>query len=58
MLFSSHITQEVLAVCDRIVLIARGAVVGNGTPTELTEQSGCDNLEDAIVTLTGLGSVA
>ena len=57
-LFSSHITQEVLAVCDRIVLIARGAVVGNGTPTELTEQSGCDNLEDAIVTLTGLGSVA
>ena len=34
-LFSSHIMQEVSALCDRIVVIAQGTVVANGTPDDL-----------------------
>jgi sodium transport system ATP-binding protein len=53
-LFSSHIMQEVSALCDRIVVIARGTVVAEGTSDELRRQTGCDNLEDAFVALSGL----
>ncbi|MCX6585700.1 MAG: ATP-binding cassette domain-containing protein [Acidobacteria bacterium] len=52
--FSSHIMQEVSALCDRIVVIAHGAVVAAGTPDELREKTGCDSLEDVFVKLAGL----
>jgi sodium transport system ATP-binding protein len=53
-LFSSHVMQEVSALCDSIVVIASGRVVANGTPNELRNQTGEDNLEDAFVALAGL----
>jgi sodium transport system ATP-binding protein len=53
-LFSSHIMQEVSALCDRIVVIAHGTVVADGTPDELRRLTGHDNLEDAFVSLSGL----
>jgi sodium transport system ATP-binding protein len=53
-LFSSHIMQEVSALCDRIVVIAQGTVVAEGTPDELRSVTGRDNLEDAFVALAGL----
>jgi sodium transport system ATP-binding protein len=53
-LFSSHVMQEVSALCDSIVVIASGRVVANGTPNELRYQTGQDNLEDAFVALSGL----
>jgi sodium transport system ATP-binding protein len=53
-LFSSHIMQEVSALCDRIVVIAQGSVVGDGTPDELRKLTGRENLEDAFVALSGL----
>ncbi|HEY7188537.1 MAG TPA: ATP-binding cassette domain-containing protein [Vicinamibacterales bacterium] len=52
-LFSSHVMQEVSALCDRIVVIARGTVVADGTPDALRDKTGCDDLEDAFVALTG-----
>ena len=52
-LFSSHVMQEVSALCDVIVIVARGRVVARGTPDELRQQSGHDDLEDAFVVLTG-----
>ena len=52
-LFSTHILQEVSAVCDRVVVIARGRVVAAGTPAELVERTGEANLEDAFVRLIG-----
>jgi sodium transport system ATP-binding protein len=52
-LFSTHILQEVSAVCDRVVVIARGRVVAEGTPAELVERTGEANLEDAFVQLIG-----
>jgi sodium transport system ATP-binding protein len=51
--FSSHIMQEVAALCDRIVIIARGQVVAAGTADELRAQTGEDNLEDAFVKAIG-----
>jgi len=52
-LFSSHIMQEVAALCDRIVVIARGRVVADATPEALRAQTGEANLEDAFVSLIG-----
>jgi sodium transport system ATP-binding protein len=52
-LFSSHIMQEVAALCDRIVVIAKGHVVAEGTPDELRERTGLANLEDAFVKIIG-----
>lgn len=52
-LFSSHIMQEVAALCDRIVIIAAGRVVAAGTADELRAQAGTENLEDAFVSIIG-----
>lgn len=52
-LFSSHIMQEVATLCDRIVVIAQGRVVADGTPDALRAASGHDNLEDAFVHIIG-----
>ena len=52
-IFSSHIMQEVAALCDRIVIIAKGTVVAAGTAVELREQAGEDNLEEAFVKVIG-----
>jgi sodium transport system ATP-binding protein len=50
---STHIMQEVAALCDRIVIIAKGEVAADGTAAELLERAGCDSLEDAFVKLIG-----
>jgi sodium transport system ATP-binding protein len=54
--FSSHVMQEVSALCDSIIVIARGTIVASGTPDELRAQTGHQNLEDAFVALVGLGA--
>ena len=51
--FSSHVMQEVSALCDDVVVMARGTVVAQGSPRQLCEQAGQSNLEDAFVTLIG-----
>ncbi|MET0402520.1 MAG: ATP-binding cassette domain-containing protein [Cystobacter sp.] len=51
--FSSHVMQEVAALCDRIVVVARGRVVAEGTPDELRARTGKDNLEEAFVSVIG-----
>jgi sodium transport system ATP-binding protein len=54
-LFSSHVMQEVGALCDDVVVIAHGTVVASGTPEELRAKTGESNLEDAFVRLIGTG---
>ncbi|EPX61150.1 ABC-type Na+ transport system, ATPase component [Cystobacter fuscus DSM 2262] len=51
--FSSHVMQEVAALCDRIVVVARGRVVADGTPDELRARTGRENLEEAFVAIIG-----
>jgi sodium transport system ATP-binding protein len=52
-LFTSHIMQEVAALCDRIVIIAKGEVTATGSPDDLRKQTGRENLEDAFVSAVG-----
>jgi sodium transport system ATP-binding protein len=52
-LFSSHIMQEVAALCDRIVVIAHGRVVADASPAALLEETGAATLEDAFVAVIG-----
>ena len=57
-LFSSHIMQEVSALCDHIVVIAAGRVVAEGTTHDLLTHTGKGNLEDAFLSLVGLQAAA
>jgi ABC-2 type transport system ATP-binding protein len=52
-LFSSHILSEVEALCERVIVIARGRLVGEGTPRELSERlgEGTLDLEDIFLRL-------
>jgi len=52
-LLSTHIMQEVAALCDRIVIIANGRIKATGSAEQLLAQAGESNLEDAFVTLIG-----
>lgn len=52
-LFSSHIMQEVAALCEQVVVVANGAVVAEGSPAELRRRTGHENLEDAFVAVIG-----
>jgi sodium transport system ATP-binding protein len=52
-LFSTHIMQEVAALCDRVVIIAHGRVVAAGTPDELRVVAGESSLEEAFMRLIG-----
>ncbi len=52
-LFTSHIMQEVAALCDQIVIIAGGQITAIGTPADLRRLTGKDNLEDAFVAAIG-----
>jgi sodium transport system ATP-binding protein len=48
-LFSSHVMQEVAALCDEIVIIASGQVAMHDSADGIRERTGCDDLEDAFV---------
>ena len=52
-IFSSHIMQEVAALCDEIVIIAKGRVVAAGSADELRARFSESNLEDAFVKAIG-----
>ncbi len=52
-MFSSHIMQEVAALCDEIIIISHGRVTAQGTTDALLTLSGRTSLEDAFVALTG-----
>ena len=48
-LFSSHVMQEVAALCDEIVIISNGKVALDDTPDGIRRATGCEDLEDAFV---------
>jgi sodium transport system ATP-binding protein len=52
-LFTSHIMQEVAALCDQVVIISKGMVSATGSPDDLRRQTGQENLEDAFVAAIG-----
>lgn len=50
-ILSSHIMQEVSALCDEIVVIASGKVVATGDVLDFCARTGEDDLEEAFVKL-------
>jgi sodium transport system ATP-binding protein len=54
-LFSTHVMQEVAALCDTVVILGRGRVVASGTGEDLMRSTGRASLEDAFVSLLGSG---
>jgi len=48
-LFSSHVMQEVAALCDEVIVIAGGRVVADGTPEQLRARAGTADLEEAFI---------
>ena len=50
-LFSTHIMQEVERLCDHVVIVANGRTVSEGNVTQLMQQAGVNNFEDAFVAL-------
>ncbi len=56
-LLSTHLMQEVAALCDRIVIIAHGRVVADGTADALRARAAEQNLEEAFVKLIGAAAI-
>lgn len=54
LIISSHIMQEVAAISDRIIVIAHGKIVAQGTLPELCDRARTKDLEEAFVRLCGL----
>jgi sodium transport system ATP-binding protein len=52
-LFSSHVMQEVAALCDRVVIIGHGRVLADDTPQAIRERSGAQTLEEAFLHVLG-----
>ena len=52
-LFSSHVMQEVAALCDQVVIIGRGSVLARGTLEEVRERTGSATLEEAFLEILG-----
>jgi sodium transport system ATP-binding protein len=50
---STHVMPEISAVCDRIVIMAKGQVVSDGTPEEIQERAGVSSMEEAFVRTIG-----
>jgi len=50
-LFSSHVMQEVTALCDAAIVIGHGRVLAEGSPASIRSETGSADLEDAFVAL-------
>lgn len=48
-LLSSHVMQEVAALVDTLAIVTAGKTVADGTPDQLREQFGHDDLEEVFV---------
>lgn len=55
-LFSSHVMQEVAALCDDIVIIAKGRGMVSGSPQEILANTGANDLEEAFMRATGVSA--
>ena len=52
-IISTHILEEVDAVCSRAIIVAAGRLLFDGTPAELRAKSSVSDIDDAFRTITG-----
>jgi sodium transport system ATP-binding protein len=57
-IFSSHVLDDVLALCDIVVIISRGRVVARGDAAAICRETCCSTLEDAFLMLTNCQEIA
>jgi len=50
---SSHMVEDMGALCDTIVIVSRGRVVAQGSASTLCQQAGCATLEESFMVLSG-----
>jgi len=56
--FSSHVIEDIRALCDRVVIVSRGRVIADGDATAICRQAKQSTLEDAFLTLTARAEMA
>ena len=52
-IMATHVMQEVVHLCEDVIVIAKGHTVAQGSPEELCRRTGIASLEDAFVSLVG-----
>ena len=52
-IMATHVMQEVIHLCEDVIVIAKGHTVAQGSPQELCRRTGIADLEDAFVSLVG-----
>ena len=52
-LFSSHVMQEVAALCDQVVIVGEGRVLAQGSLQSIRERAGTASLEEAFLRVLG-----
>lgn len=52
-IYSTHYMEEAENICDKIVMINKGKVIAQGTPTEICKNTKTTNLRDSFFTLIG-----
>ena len=46
MLYSTHYMEEAQYLCDRVIMMYKGRIIANDSPSGLMEMTGTDNLRD------------
>ncbi|MCR5724188.1 MAG: ABC transporter ATP-binding protein [Treponema sp.] len=54
-LLSTHLMQEVDALCDTVYILHKGACVASGKPEHIVRETGAENIEKAFFALTSDG---
>lgn len=52
-LYSTHYMEEAENICDRVIMINKGVIIESGTPNEIKQRTGTNNLRDAFFALIG-----
>lgn len=56
--FSSHVLDDIRALCDRLIVISRGRAVASGDATSICRQARRATLEEAFLSLSGREEMA
>lgn len=50
-IWTSHNMHEITALCDRVIFLARGNLVAEGTPHDIIEEHGAASLEEVFIAI-------
>ena len=52
-IYSTHYMEEAENICDRVILVHKGKIIKEGTPSEIVNETNTTNLRDAFFVLIG-----